>query len=80
VDEKSDVDVASGRIGVGAHLVGIPDQLLGGFGIAVAAARDVCMRRVENLGQRGAHIGRVVVLGRGWVLSRDASHLVDCLS
>jgi hypothetical protein len=40
----------------------------------------VCMRRVENLGQRGAHIGRVVVLGRGRVLSRDASHLVDCLS
>ena len=60
--------------------MGIPDQLRGGFGIAVAATRDVCMRCVENLGQRGAHIGGVVLLGRGRVLSRDASHLVDCLS
>ena len=33
-----------------------------------------------RLGQCAAHIGRVVLLGRGWVSSRDASHLVDCLS
>jgi hypothetical protein len=33
-----------------------------------------------RLGQWAAHIGCVVLLGRGWVSSRDASHLVDCLS